>query len=65
MPDSRLQALFRNSPALFRREFLSCPGSGTEQPWQEDPMGLALGMIVLGVATFVALLGFVEICDRV
>jgi hypothetical protein len=30
-----------------------------------DPMWLALGMIVLGVATFVALLGFVELCDRV
>jgi hypothetical protein len=26
---------------------------------------LAIGMMALGVATFVALVGFVEFCDRV
>jgi hypothetical protein len=28
-------------------------------------MLLALGMVLLGVATFVALVAFVELCDRV
>jgi hypothetical protein len=36
-----------------------------EGVWQEDVMPLALGMVLLGVATFVALVAFVELCDRV
>ena len=33
--------------------------------WQEDGVLLAVGMVLLGVATFVALVAFVELCDRV
>lgn len=32
---------------------------------KEDVVSLALGMVLLGVATFVALIGFIELCDRV
>lgn len=32
--------------------------------WEGEVL-LALGMVLLGVATFVVLLGFIELCDRV
>ena len=38
--------------------------SGACDRLEEADVLLALGMVALGIATFVALIGFVELCDR-
>jgi hypothetical protein len=30
-----------------------------------EHVGLALGMVVLGLVTFIAMVGFIALCDRV
>jgi hypothetical protein len=40
--------------------------AGTRRAWQgEVVVLLALEMVVLGLATFIAMLGFIALCDRV
>jgi hypothetical protein len=43
-----------------------CGGSAIDKmPGRRVDVLLALGMVLLGVATFVALIGFIALCDRV
>jgi hypothetical protein len=44
---------------------LGAKGFGQHREFQEVALMLLLEMILLGLATFVALLGFIEFCDWV